>query len=74
MSPNCALTQRPSPKVTGEDGAEPLLEAKSLDPQEGALSTPSGFQPSSHPDAPPHTQGLPALPHPPPNPSRPVVT
>lgn len=43
LSGDCALTQSPSHKVTQEGGAEPLLKAKSLDSQKGALSTPSGF-------------------------------
>lgn len=35
-SVNCALAQSPSREVSQEGGAEPLVKAKSLDPQEGA--------------------------------------
>lgn len=48
LSLDCALTQNPSPKVTGEVGAEPLLQGKSLDSQEGALSTAVSPQPPAH--------------------------
>lgn len=43
LSLGSALIQSPSPKITWEVAAEPPLKAKSLDPQEGALSTPSSF-------------------------------
>lgn len=51
LSLGYVLTQSPSHDVTQERGAEPLLKAKPLDSQKGALSIPSGFSASSHFDA-----------------------
>lgn len=61
LSLGCALTQSPSPKVPCEVSAEPLLKDRSLDSQDGALSTPAASQSSSHLMPPPQMQGLPPL-------------